>query len=225
MVLGLLTFTFATASFTAAQESVAAPASEAKEAKPASFEIRGLVTATTKYGFQVQSEDKKTTEVITNEQTAYALRMSRPWFNGANNTVDVDGKPLPDGGFERLKFQLPARQHYLLASFRTVAQRDRLMKKSPWRLNSYLLTTNPIDPLMPSGKSLLIAGELDLVKSELAIDGRTYAIQLGHRGATLLDRSIADLVPNQSTALVVGTVQNGSLVADTVLFRTSGSSP
>lgn len=217
IVLCILTFTFATeAHFAIAQESAATP--------DAATELRGLVVSATKYSFQMKSDDGKVTDVITNDATAFALRMSRPWFDGDNNRVAVDGKPLPEGGFERLQFQLPAKPLYVLARFRTVAQRDRLIKKTPWLLNSYLLTQNPIDPLMPTGKSLLIAGKLDLKKSELDIDRRIIPIHLGHKGATLLDRSIADLIPGQSTVLVTGTLTESKFTADTVLFRmgTSG---
>ena len=218
IVLCILTFTFATKTeFSFAQESTADPV--------ATGEIRGLVTATTKYSFEVKSADGKVTEVITNDATAFALRMSKPWFDANNNLVEVDGKPQPEGGFERLQFQLGAKPLYLLARFRTVKQRDRLIKKNPWILNSYLVTQNPIEPLMPSGDSLLIAGKIDLKNSALDIDRRIFPVHLGHKGALLLDRSIADLVPGQSTVLVTGTLPEGNLVADTVLFRTTAGRP
>jgi hypothetical protein len=144
--------------------------------------------------------------------------MSHPWFDAASRKVVVDGKEVAGGERERIKFDLPNGKLYLLVQFRTAKQRDRIMASTPWRINHYLISDQEIEPTLPDGKDLLMAGEVNLETSELIIKGRRFPIKLGFRGATLRGRSIADIKVNETTVVVSGTESNGQKLAETVLF-------
>ena len=184
----------------------------------ASFELKGRVISKSKYGFEVETAQGEVIEVGINESTDFALRMSSPWFDTESRTVAVDGKDIGDGQRERVNYQLPVGKLYLLTQFRSVDQRDRIMKQPAWRINNYLLSDQPIASALPAGDELLMSGEVDLKTPALIIDGKSYPIMLGHRGATLRGRSIADITPQETVAIVTGSQVNGSKTADTVIF-------
>ncbi len=182
------------------------------------FEVTGRVVSKTKYGFEVQTKQGDIVEVAINESTDFALRMASPWFNLASRNVEVDGKQTGDGKRERISYPLPKGKLFLLVQFRSVYQRNRIMGQASWRLNNYLVSDQPIEPTLPTGRELLLAGEVDLKTSELIIEGTRHPIVLGFRGATLRGRSIADIVPQETVVLVTGNQAKGSKTADTVLF-------
>lgn len=182
------------------------------------FEVSGRVTAKTKYGFEVRTQDGQTLEILANDATDFAMRLSNPWFDVEKWKVAVDGPDDGSSGSKRIRFELPEGKLYLLAQFRTPRQRDRTLKTSPWRINNYLISDDPIEAVVPDGDQLILAGELDLKKSLVQIGDRAFPIILGHRGATLRSRSIVDIVPGKTVVLVTGTEVAGKKTAETVLF-------
>lgn len=186
--------------------------------KAQTFDLRGKVVTKTKYGFQIVTATNQRIDIKSNESTDFALRMNRPWFRTEDRKAIVDGKQLVDGSRERIVYGLPAGPLYLLVQFRTIAQRDRIVSKSPWRINNYLIGGTPIKEAMPNGDSLFMAGRFDFESSELVIAEKRYPILLGQRAATLRGRSIADLVPGETIVAASGTRNEDGYVADTVLF-------
>lgn len=181
------------------------------------FEVSGKAVSKTKYGFEVTTSQNGPVQIAINEATDFALRMSHPWFDTEAGKVVVNGKRI-GGKRERIKFELPKGKLYLLVQFRTAKHRDRIMSSTPWRINHYLLSDEKIEPALPAGKDLLMAGEVNLETSELIINGRRHPIKLGFRGATLRGRSIADIKVNETTVMVFGKESNGRKLAETVLF-------
>ncbi len=162
--------------------------------------------------------EKTRISITSDDATEFALRMNNPWFQKEYRKVGVDGKKLPDGTRERITYDLPKGQLYLLAQFRSPEQRDRLMAASSLRINNYLISDLPIEDAMPEGNSLVIAGKLDLETSQLQVGDQKLPITLGLRGATLRGRSIADLIPNETVVFVSGSRNANAYQADTVLF-------
>lgn len=199
---------------------VGCASAEAQEINEAStsFELSGRVVSKTKYGFEVKTKQGDVVEVVANDSTDFALRMASPWFDAEARKVVVDGKRTANGTRERIKYSLPEGKLYLLAQFRSAEHRDRIMNESVWRINNYLISDEPIEPALPSGDEVLLAGEIDLAKPAVIIGEKSHAVVLGFRGATLRGRSIADIVPQESVVLVSGSQTDGSNVADTVLF-------
>ena len=191
---------------------------QASNATLGSFELSGQVTSKSEDRFEVKTEDGKTTEVLVSDSTDYALRMASPWFDVKSREVVVDGKELKDGKRERIKYPLPQGKLYLLAEYRSVLHRKRLLKKSPWRINNYLISDKEIEGVLPEGDGLLLAGELDLKNSALIIDGKSWPITLGFRGATLRGRYYADLIAGETYVVVSGTEKDKVKTADTVIF-------
>ena len=148
------------------------------------------------------------------------MRLASPWFSRTDREVVVDGKKKDDSTRERNTYSLPQGQLYLLVQFRSVTQRDRIMKQSTWRLNNYLISDQMIESTIPEGEELLLAGELDLEKSELVVGKQSYPITLGHRSATLRGRSFEDVVAWDTVVVVTGSESDGQFNAETVLFMT-----
>ena len=193
-------------------------AQEINEVSTTKFELGGRGVSKTNDGLEVKTEAGDTIKVVTSESTDFAMRLANPWFDAQSRQVVVDGKPKANGQRNRIKYALPAGKLYLLAQFRSVKQRDRIMNGATWRINNYLISDQSIDAALPTGKDLLLAGELDLKNLELVIDGKRYPIMLGFRGATLRGRSIADIVPQETVVLIAGNESDNSKVVDTVLF-------
>lgn len=182
-----------------------------------SFEISGRVISKSDDRFEVKTEDGKTIEVLVSESTDFALRMANPWFDAESREVAVDGKRLKNGKRERIKYPLPEGKLYLLAEYRSVLHRNRLIRKTPWRINNYLISDQKIESVIPEGDELLLAGELDLKNSALIIDGKSWPIMLGFRGATLRGRNFNDVIAG-STFVVVSGTEKDKKTADTVIF-------
>lgn len=182
------------------------------------FEISGQVTSKSDDRFEVKTEDGKTFEILVSESTDFALRMASPWFDVETREVVVDGKALKNNKRERIKYPLPEGKLYLLAEYRSVLQRDRLMKKTPWRINNYLISDQEIEAVLPKGEGLLLAGELDLENSALIIDGKSWPIMLGFRGATLRGRYFEDIIAGETFVVVSGPEKDKNKAADTVIF-------
>ena len=182
------------------------------------FSLTGRVVAKSKYGFEVRTDDGKNVDVAFDENTDFALRMSRPSFNVGNGIVAVDGPGTENGQRRRVRLKLPEGKLYLLVQFRNENQRKRVLSKSPWRLNNYLIGSEPIESVLPRGNEVLLSGEVDLKTSELKIDQNRYPIRLGFRGATLGGRSIADINVDQTSVAISGVVAGSSKLAKTVLF-------
>jgi len=157
-------------------------------------------------------------EIAVDQSTDFAMRLSSPWFSGTHRMVAVDGKAQRNGKRERISYSLPKGQLYLLVQFRSVAQRERIIKQPTWRLNNYLISDQPIESAIPVGKDLLLAGKLDLENSSLVIGEKSWPIVLGHRNATLRGRSFADIGAGETVVLVSGSDSGDAKTADTVLF-------
>ena len=195
-----------------------AKAQQANLEKSKAFEFSGQVISKSDSGFELQTKDGTAIRIAVGESTDYAMRLASPWFSRSERKVVVDGKKQNDGTRERINYTLPEGQLYLLVQFRSISQRDRIMKQPTWRLNNYLISDQPIESAMPTGKSLLLAGKLDLEKSRLVVDDTSRSITLGHRAATLRGRSFADIVAWDTVVLVTGNETGGLNSADTVLF-------
>ncbi len=196
---------------------------EAQQVDPeasATFEVSGRVTSKTDTSLEIQTRDNEMISIAINESTEFALRMSNPWFDTARGQVAVDGKKLDNGEWERIKYSLPEGKLFLLAQFRSVHHRDRIMSMPAWRINNYLISGQPIEAAIPTGKDLLLAGELDIANSKVIVGGKSYPIILGFRGATLRGRTFAEIVPGEAVVLVTGTEVDDSKVANTILFMT-----
>jgi RNase P/RNase MRP subunit p29 len=193
---------------------------EAQEINEAntSFELSGRVVSKTKYGFEVKTKQGDVVEITASDSTDFALRMASPWFDSEARRVVVDGKLTANGTRERIRYSLPEGKLYLLAQFRSAAHRDRIMNESIWRINNYLISDELIEPALPSGNEVFLAGEIDLAKPAVIVGDKSYPIVLGYRGATLRGRSIADIVPQETVVVVSGSEKDGSKIADTVLF-------
>jgi len=221
-LLAIVTFSFL---FCCACASPQGPATTSQEgttqtaaATTNTYEISGQVTSKSDDRFEVKTEEGETFEIIVSESTDFALRMTSPWFDPETREVVVDGKLLKDGKRERIKYPLPEGKLYLLAEYRSVLHRKRLLKKSPWRINNYLISDQKIDPVLPEGDGLLLAGELDLDKSELIIGEKSWPIMLGFRGATLRGRYFEDIIAGETSVLVTGTESDKTKTADTIIF-------
>lgn len=182
------------------------------------FEFSGRVTLKSESGFQIRESNGEVIDVAVDQSTDFAMRLSSPWYSGVHRMVAVDGKLQSDGKRERISFSLPKGQLYLLVQFRSVSQRDRIMKQPTWRVNNYLISDQPIESVIPDGKGLLLAGELDLENSALIVGEKSWPIVLGHRSATLRGRNFDDIVAGETVALVTGSESGGVKTADTVLF-------
>lgn len=182
------------------------------------FDLSGKVTAKSETGFTIRTKDGKTVDIVIDQATDFAMRLSSPWFNAVNQTVVVDGKVQSDGKRERISYSLPKGQLYLLVQFRNVTQRDRIMKQPTWRVNNYLISDQPIESGLPEQRELLLAGKLDLKNSALIVGEKSLPIMLGHRSATLRGRSFDDIVAGETVVVVTGSESGSSKTADTVLF-------
>ena len=182
------------------------------------FEISGHVTSKSEDQFEVKTKDGETIEISVNTSTDFALRMASPWFDSESREVAVDGKRKADGDRERIKYALPDGKLYLLAEFRGASHRQRILAKPPWRINNYLISDEAIEPILPSGGGLLLAGELDLKNSKLVIGDESYPVILGFRGATLRGRSFEDIIAGETAVLVTGIEDGKTKTADTVIF-------
>ena len=186
--------------------------------EPVTFEVSGRVTAKSESGLQVQTKDGEAIEIAINDSTDFALRMASPWFDAKARTVIVDGTKQANGQRHRIVYSLPEGQLYLLAQFRSVSHRDRILKQPSWRINNYLISDQPIESVVPSGDDLLLAGKLDLENSELVVGDNSWPIVLGFRSATLRGRSFEDIIAGDTVVLVNGSESDNKKVAQTILF-------
>lgn len=150
--------------------------------------------------------------------TDFALRLTNPWFDAKGRKVVVDGGLDENGQRERIKYALPDGKLHLLAQFRTTYHRDRILKASPWRITNYLIGSDPIEANLPKDEDLFLVGEVDLENSALIINGKSWPIVLGYRGATLRNRSFKDIVAGKTDVLVSGTKSGDTKTATTILF-------
>ena len=114
-----------------------AKAQQANSEKPKAFEFSGQVISKSDSGFEVQTKDGTVIQIAVGESTDFAMRLASPWFSRSERKVVVDGKKQDDGTQKRITYTLPDGQLYLLVQFRSITQRDRIMKQSTWRLNNY----------------------------------------------------------------------------------------
>ena len=183
-----------------------------------SFEISGQVISKSDDRFEIKTEDGKSFEILVSDSTDFALRMASPWFDVDSGEVAVDGKKLKNGKRERIKYPLPEGKLYLLAEYRSVLHRNRLLKKTPWRINNYLISDQEIEAVLPEGDGLLLAGELDLKNSALIINGKSWPIVLGFRGATLRGRYFEDIIAGETFVIISGVEKDNNRTAETVIF-------
>jgi len=193
-------------------------AQESTAEEPVAFEVAGRVTSKSELGIQVQTKDGETIQIKVNESTDFALRMASPWFEAKTREVVVDGTMGANGQRNRITYSLPKGQLYLLAQFRSDTHRDRILNQPSWRINNYLVSDQPIESVVPAGEDLLLAGKLDLEKSELIVGDQSRPIVLGFRGATLRGRSFADIIAGDTVVLVTGVESDDKKVANTILF-------
>lgn len=200
--------------------AVCAPlkAQETTAEEPATFEVAGRVTSKSELGIQVQTKDGEAIQIEVNESTDYALRMASPWFDAKAREVVVDGTIGANGQRNRITYSLPEGQLYLLAQFRADTHRDRILSQPSWRINNYLISDQPIESIVPTGDDLLLAGKLDLDKSELVVGDKSWPIILGFRGATLRGRRLEDIIAGDTVVLVSGVESDDKKVANTILF-------
>lgn len=193
-------------------------AQETTPEEPVTFEVAGRVTFKSDLGIQVQTKDGESIQIEVSESTDFALRMASPWFDAKAREVVVDGTKEANGQRSRITYALPEGQLYLLAQFRSNTHRDRILNQPTWRINNYLVSDQPIESVIPTGDDLLLAGKLDLEKTELVVGNDSFPIILGFRGATLRGRSFEDIIAGDTVVLVSGVEVENKKIANTILF-------